>query len=507
MRPGLAMRASRLAGRRRGLMACMAVGLVGVVAVLGPGGATRAEGSAVAHPRHAGDAAGVTQHGRAFVNEGLVGTGTLPAGTVDFLGDTLGSFSSLQVQPGSWKRDGEAYEGILWTLPDRGHNDPSAGLFFDYASRLHRFHMRFTPGTGQVELKPDGGLVLRDVRGEPFTGADPGEGLLRQHGLDLPSPAHGTGAGKVSLDAEALQFTRDGGFYVGDEYTANVYYFDAQGSLRGVIRPPAAIEPRRDGALHFGSLVAPYSGRRNNQGVEGLALTPDGTRLFVMLQSALMQDSAQGSASGRINTRLLVYDVRATPTPDVPVAHHVVRLPAYTSRGDRGAPDRTAAQSEIRALDANRLLVLARDGAGIGADPALPVVFKRVLLVDTRGATNLAGTAYESTDASVLRDPASDVLRTGIQPAPWVEAIDLLDPVQLRRHGLHIGMLSEKWEAMDLVPTLDHSSPGSHFLLIGNDNDFIARHCRMSGLACDAPYDNDNRVLVYRVSMPAVAQH
>ncbi|MFH7611372.1 hypothetical protein RA272_28105 [Pseudomonas syringae pv. tagetis] len=42
--------------------------------------------------------------GLTYVYNGGVATGRLPAGTVDFLGDTLGSFSSLAVQPGTKKR-------------------------------------------------------------------------------------------------------------------------------------------------------------------------------------------------------------------------------------------------------------------------------------------------------------------------------------------------------------------------------------------------------------------
>jgi hypothetical protein len=179
----------------------------------------------------------------------------------------------------------------------------------------------------------------------------------------LPSPASGAGAGKVSLDAESLQFTADGHFYIGDEYTANVYYFDAQGQLQGVIVAPPAIRPQRDGKPAFGSLAPPQTGRRNNQGVEGMGLSPDGSRLFVALQSATLQDSAQGNAAGRINTRVLVYDVTASPTPQQPIGHYVMALPAYAHDG-KGKLDRTAAQSELRALDAHRFLLLARDGNG-----------------------------------------------------------------------------------------------------------------------------------------------
>ena len=455
------------------------------------------------HLDQADGAHGVSLHGQAFINRGLVGVGALPAGTVDFLGDTLGSFSSLQVAPGSWKRVGDHYEGVLWTLPDRGRNDPTANLFYDYPARLERLRLRFTPGDGKVELTPDGGLELSDFNGKPFTGADPGAGTLVEHGLTLPAPAGGVGAGKVSLDAEALRFTRDGGFYVGDEYSANVYYFDRGGRLRGVISPPAAIAPSRDGKPDFGSLKPPATGRRNNQGPEGVSLSPDGRTLFVALQSALIQDSAKGDAAGRVNTRVLVYDVSRTPAPAKPIAHYVLQLPTYTADGDGGAPNRTAAQSEIRALDDHRFLMLSRDAAGLGSGSKAPIVYKSILLVDVAGATNLAGGEYETTTASLLLDPAGTALRPGVVPVSSVELVNMLNPVQLAHFGLSVEALSEKWEAMDLVSVLEPDHPADYFLLVGNDNDFIARHCLMSGQSCDSDLDNDSRILVYRLTLPA----
>lgn len=445
----------------------------------------------------------VSLHGETYIHHGLVGTGVLSANTVDFLGDTLGSFSSLAMAPGSWRRVGNGYEGVLWTLPDRGRNDPSANVFYDYSARLERMRIRFTPDDGRVTLVPEGGLVLRDFDGRRFTGADPGTGTVTQRGMTLPAPSSGVGQGKVSLDAESLQFTRDGHFYIGDEYSANVYYFDRQGRLRGVIQPPAAVAPRRAGQPFFGSLDAPESGRRNNQGIEGLSLSPDGRTLIVALQSALIQDSANGSAAGRVNTRVLVYDVARNPTPQEPSAHYVVQLPAYSDNGQGGAANRTAAQSEIRAIDAHRFLMLARDGAGVGADNDRSIVYKSIMLIDTTGATNLHGTPYETDTASVLQSPRDSALRADITPAHWVELVNMLNPTQLARFGLSVGMLSEKWEAMDLVSTLDRDQPNAYFLIVGNDNDFIARRCRMSGAACDSSVDNDNRILIYRLSLPA----
>lgn len=476
-----------------------------ILCALLPGLAAGREAITRPHLDQTAGARSISLNGQTYVNHGLVGTGRLAADTLDFLGDTLGSFSSLKIAPGSWKRVGAHYEGILWTLPDRGRNDPGANLFFDYPARLHRFRIRFTPGDGRVDLIPDRGMVLRDFHGRPFTGADPAASMLTQRGTLLPAPAEGVGRGKVSLDAESLQFTRDGGFYIGDEYTANIYHFDKHGRLRGVIRPPAAILPQRDGRPFFGSLQAPDSGRRNNQGVEGMSLSPDGRTLFVALQSALIQDSARGSAAGRLNTRVLVYDVSRSPTPSRPVAHYVLQLPAYNDDGNGAPPNRTAAQSEIVALDSRRFLMLARDGAGHGAAGNAPIVYKSILLADVAGATNLAGTGYETGTASVLQDQASPKLKRQIIPVEWVELVNMLNPVQLARFGLGVEALSEKWEAMDLVPALEPDHPDAYFLIVGNDNDFIARRCRMSDQSCDSGFDNDSRILIYRIGLPGTA--
>ena len=476
---------------------------------------------------HVVDQAGpqtITQGHQRFINHGLVGAGRLSADTIDFLGDTLGSFSSLAIQRGSWKRVGDHYEAILWTLPDRGRNDPGEKLFYDYAARLHRFKLVFTPYTGkplpastasqsQVRIVPDGGLALTDFAGHPLTGADPADGTTTQHGIVLPSPASGIGAGKISIDAESLQFTRDGHFYVGDEYGAFVYYFDAKGHLQGVLVPPTAVQPRdAQGHWQLGSLAPPKTGRRNNQGVEGMSLSPDGRRLFVVLQSALVQDTATGGAQGRSNTRILVYDVSHDALPSRPIGHYVVALPIYNDHGDGGPANKTAAQSEVRALNEHQLLMLSRDGNGLGTDNDKPIVYKSILLVDIDGASNLAGSAYETSTTSLLRTPESNALKEGITPARTDELINLLNRAQLSRFGLNLDTqpknqpltLAEKWEAMDLVSTLDPSTPHDYFLFVGNDNDFIARHCVMEGTRCDASFDNDSLLLVYRLTLPSM---
>jgi len=223
-----------------------------------------------------------------------------------------------------------------------------------------------------------------------------------------------------------------------------------------------------------------------------------------------VQDSAEGDASGRINTRVLVYDIARDPLPNAPVGHYVVQLPAYRRDGSAAAPDRTAAQSELRAIDDQHFLLLARDGNGLGAGNEDRAVLKQILLVSLAGASNLVGTAYERSNASILARRDATTLSGDIRPAHSTVLIDMLDPAQLARFGLSAGpnergktWLSEKWEAMAFVPALDKQRPNDWFLLVGNDNDFIARHCVMRGASCDSPIDNDNRLLAYRLTLPA----
>src|SRR5262249_10850557 len=149
------------------------------------------------------------------------------------------------------------------------------------------------------------------------------------------------------------------------------------------------------GTPFFSSAGAtPVDGRRPNQGLEGVSLSPDGTRLFALLQSATIQDSDSNNQNRR-QTRLLVYDVSSNATPPAPIGEYALTLPTYRTTGNGAAVNSTAAQSEIVALDNDRLLVLSRDGNGLGNSGTNPSVIKSVLLVDVTvgGPTNFAGDA------------------------------------------------------------------------------------------------------------------
>ncbi len=460
-----------------------------------------------------------TLNGQTFVNSGIVGMGRVAAGTRDFNGDTFGAFSGMDIDLSTWRRTASGYTGNMFALPDRGPNGIGSVTFSDYAGRLNAFSMAFTPYTGtanlpaattsqnQLTLTQTGGLLFRDFNGNTTTGFDPGTGaasVITQNGISLPGLSTGPTAGKISLDAEAIRFLRDKSFYVSDEYGSNVYYFDANGRLQGVIRPPAALIPRDStGAISNSSLVDPVTGRRPNQGLEGMAVTPDGKKLVTLAQSATIQDST-GNQQTRTNTRLMIYDISATKTPTAPTASFVLQLPIFNQTG-AGAPNRTAAQSELLALNDNQFLVLSRDGLGLGQATGNSV-FKSVLLIDTTGATNIAGTAFETSTTPIA---PGGVLNSGIRPVQQVEVVNMLNATQLTKFGTNLNnltpnrlTLAEKWEGMALAPVLEESAPQDFFLFVGNDNDFLTTNCRVNNQDCSQTVDSDAHMMIYRLSLP-----
>lgn len=453
--------------------------------------------------------------GKTYVNHGLVAVGWLPAATRDFNGETLGSFSSMALS--NWKKAADgSYTGTLRTLPDRGPNN--VGPFkstTDYANRVHEHTIKLVPGKS-LTITPTGGFLLKDQVGQPFTGMDPGSNIVERDSVRYPSPAAGgEGAGKLSLDSEAIAYLPDGSFYISDEYAAGIYLFDKTGKLTGANQTVPALLPIKKGQLNFGAEKAPDQGRRNNQGLEALAVSPDGTRLIAVLQSAAMQDQG-ASAATRNNTRVLVYDISKTKLPKAPIGHYALQLPTVREAGDGQsnpnlAADVTAAQSEAVALSNDRILLLARDGNGRGKGTPNAPVYKSILLVDLAGATNLAGTPYELEAKPIAKD---GVLNTDIKPAAQAELVNILNPVQLGKFGVNLSVapstptsLPEKIEAMAIGSAFDKT--GDVFLLVGSDNDFATAKGHVNGQDFDASLhggagtgDNDNLVLVYRLSLP-----
>ena len=471
----------------------------------------------------------VTLNGVTFTNNGLVGMGRVPVSGKDFLGDTMGSFSGFAIDRNSWRFNGTSYTGNLFGLPDRGYN--AAPFFSNYTTRLFTFGLGLTPyrdaanlpasvaSQTQLNMTSTGGFQLTDNLGRLLTGYDPYASVGTLFGRPAPSPAAGQpGAGLISVDAEAVAFRNDGSFYLSDEYGPSIYYFNAKGRMLASLPVPEALIPRDvNGNIIFtsaSSSIIPsvnpaVTGRRENQGLEGLSISPDGKKLFALLQSATLQDAPGSDQTLRRNTRMLVYDISKNPEAPTLSAEYALQLPTFHSTGSGSAPNRTAAQSEMLAINDRQMLVLARDGNGYNNGSASTIVFKSILLYDISGATNFLGTNADAYNG-MITDGAGNLLPT-ITPAQSAEVVNLLNTTQLSRFGISLDntaggrgvlTLSEKWEGMALVPTLREGKPNEFFLFVANDNDFLTQNGTMQGSAYNAGVEVDTQVLVYQLNLP-----
>src|SRR5262249_14888546 len=170
----------------------------------------------------------------------------------------------------------------------------------------------------------------------------------------------------------------------------------------------------------------------------GLAITPDGSKLYGLMQNALIQDNALNATNKRVgtNNRLLEVDVATGATREF---LYQLDDPSY-------------GVNEILAVNDHQFAVIERDGnAGTAAK------FKRLFLIDLAGATDISG--IESL-------PRTDV-PAGVVPVSKTAFIDLLST----DWGLAGPAFPEKIEGIAFGPG---QADGSHLSLVTQDNDFVA---------------------------------
>lgn len=360
--------------------------------------------------------ASVSCNGKAYTYEGLAGFGSVKSDARDQYGDTISIGSSASIK--DWKKTGSSYKGTFYGLPDRGWNTNGTE---NTVPRVHIFDITFTPALDATATKPSGPnlqfdykrtILLSGPDGKPLTGldADATGGLTYSGFPTMPAATYsgdgfgGSGPGdkRISLDAEGLVVLDDGSFFISDEYGPFIYKFDNKGQMVAAVQPPDAILPIRNGKVSFSSDSAPIynsdqlpdpedpdHGRQNNQGYEGLTMSPDGKSLWVMLQSATQQDGG-ASSSKRRNTRFLQYAVDGNKVTYT--AEYVVPLPTYVNaKGNT----RVAAQSEIHYVSDTQFFVLPHDtNGGRGQDDPLSR-YRHVDIVDISGATNIKGAKFD----------------------------------------------------------------------------------------------------------------
>jgi hypothetical protein len=258
-------------------------------------------------------------------------------------------------------------------------------------------------------------------------------------------------AGALRFDPEAIRVGAAGTVYISDEYGPYVYGFDpSTGQRVQTVGVPANFQIANPNPVGANELPpGNASGRQANRGMEGLASSPDGTKLYGIMQNPLIQDNALNASNQRRGTNIRI--VQFDAATGVAQHEYVYVLGDGTTGAAGGAG---LGVNELVAIDDHRFLLIERDSnAGTAA------AIKRVVQIDLGGATDVLGVAS-------LPQTGAELAGLGITPVSKTTLIDLLDPA----FGLAGASFPEKIEGLAFGPDL---ADGRALLFVTNDNDFL----------------------------------
>jgi hypothetical protein len=380
----------------------------------------------------------------------------LQLGKVEFGGGktldlTVGIGSALFHMPGDPADE-------FWALTDRGPNidcsasDKVIGIPTETAcagdDKAKLFpRPDFVPSIVKVKLSGDGTFVttewiqLKDAAGKTITGlsnplkAAKTEAAFDKDGKQLPFDPNG-------LDTEGLVRLKDGTFWIGEEYGPSLVHVAADGKIIERL-VPQGLEGDLSGATYTvsGSLPAILMKRQLNRGIEGIALAPNESALYTIVQNPLANPDADAYKKASA-TRLLKIDLKSRQV----VGEYVYTLdPAESFKNDTSDKQSDVRISELTAVGDDKLIVLERIAKTT-----------KLQAIDLSGATNILGTDWDNvgTSPSLEQTAAADLAGQGITPVSkklWLDSSAYAE-------------LPEKVEGVAIVD-------GKELVLI-NDDDF-----------------------------------
>lgn len=350
---------------------------------------------------------------------------------------------------------GLAYAGgnTFLSLPDRGPNAEAYDATIDNTtSYIPRFHtvslslaanpayVASTPGSMPYTLSPfliDTTLLSNN---KPLFYGPAGESALntdtkfyfsgRSDNFDATKTS--TNWSNARLDPEGIRVSSDGkSVFITDEYGPYVYQFDRTSGRRiKAFKLPTYFASTKLNAVGDTEISSNTVGRTANKGMEGLAITPDGSTLVGIMQANLIQDTKK-------YLRIVSIDIATGKTKEY----------GYLLTDGSGV-------SEILAINDHEFLVEERDGKGLGDNS--PAVAKKLYKIDLTGATDISGpTAMTATTPVVAKTLFLDMVAA------------------LKAVGISENDIPAKIEAIAFGPDLTVDGVSKHTLFIANDNDFL----------------------------------
>ncbi|WP_161965564.1 choice-of-anchor I family protein [Steroidobacter cummioxidans] len=370
----------------------------------------------------------------------------------------LGGFSGLAFE-------GTTGDGKLKfiTHTDRGPNGEPTGinrpfLLPEFTPRLVRFTL--DPYTGGFQLQQQ--ILLQQANGKPLTGLpnavlsnDTNQPYNDEIGVDLFGKP--TALDPLGADLEGIAIAEDGSFWMCDEYRPSIYHFDSEGRLIERLVPigthaaagkpvPA---PGQAGEYGVEALPAVIAQRRQNRGMEGIAIQ-DG-KIYAFVQSPMRNPATLGNAAlnAMKNVRVIEYDPETRATRQF---LYVMDNPPAVSADDTRA-DKIG---DVAAVPGG-FLVVERDDDALPEDP-IETITKKIYATRLNGATDISALGLFNVGGvqkSVDQMTEEELATVGVVPM---------------KKTLHVDLASAGYASVEKVEGLAVLDNGQLALI--NDNDF-----------------------------------
>lgn len=220
------------------------------------------------------------------------------------------------------------------------------------------------------------------------------------------------------LDTEDIVRTYNGEFWIVEEYRPSVLRVAADGTVVARYVPVGVGDEFTNVDYPvYETLPASHAYRRQNRGYEGLGISPDGTGLFVALQSPPQLPPNTNVGRDSRNTRILRLDLNGQVSGEFVYRFDVAT--EFDPAPDDGQPNRARDMkvSGLYAINDTQLLVLERTD-----------FVAKVYLADLSGATDLR--SITPTPGSPLNyveglNSDSSLTQAGLVPLPKTLVINL----------------------------------------------------------------------------------
>jgi hypothetical protein len=413
----------------------------------------------------------------------LVGIGTI-SGTTDLSGltGTLENGNPANILGGIGSGLAWAGGSTFLALPDRGPNATaySGGAAVDNTtSYIARFNTVNMGVTSTPSTLPNGTLAPYTVTptlqsttllwsSTPLTygttaglpSAVPGINTAGKYYFtgrsDGFAPGVSSNPNNARLDPESIRVSKDGkSVYISDEYGPYVYQFDrATGERTRTFTLPGDFAIPNQYAVggkvgQAGTEIGGNTiGRVANKGMEGLAISPDGTKLYGIMQSPLLQDGGD-TAAGKTN-RIVQIDIATGATKEFAISNTVNGVQLNNS--------------ELIAINDHTLGFMPRDGKGLGDGSAAKN--KYLAAIDLSDATDANDITGMTADPVTGLFPGKQLLKTTV-------IMNIVD--KLVAAGIPTTQIPSKLEGLAWGPdVMGADGVLYHTGFIGNDNDFVS---------------------------------